>query len=316
MTNLLLGNGINMKFAKEHYQATAIRKRFREVLLASSALYEALFSIPIDANILEEFDKQDDTANVEKLAEALFLAIKKAACSVGQKDSMNLDHRINAAIKVSALTAIFFEAEKFLNIDIPPEATSTLSRFDQVFTLNYYEFWDTADSRCKYLHGSIGTQFGTVPKRSEKPVLLYDKSRYEASIKAPEESRYSEAVDELMRDYTMYPIVEGEFLFSPSDTDKLQNASLYPSDQLYCAWDLIPAPDHSQDYKALETLDSLSVFGVSPYGDDRLISTISQVSKITVFILNMAKNDKEINVWKKMLTGAKTEYKDADDFWN
>ena len=313
MRNLLIGNGINIKYAKEYYKPAAIRMRFRSVLLASSILYQALFSFPIDERILEDFDKLPENANIEVLAESVYNQLKTNACLNGAKD--NLDHRIVSALKTSALTAIFFDHEKKLSVIIPSEDVKILKSFDQAFTLNYYEFWNPADEQCRYLHGSIQKQLSMIPDNSTKPVLLFDQSRYNASKEKPSENLYFEKVDELKKEYELYPIIEGDFLFSPSHIDKLYISSLHLSPKLYIGWDLILPPDHSKAYEEIKNLDSLFVFGVSPFGDDKLISAINKISKVTVFIHDIKSNTNELSAWKSQLNHTTAEYKDSDEFW-
>jgi len=88
-------------------------------------------------------------------------------------------------------------------------------------------------------------------------------------------------------------------IFSPELTVKKSvSISIYPSEHLYPADDFIPMGVDNL-YKELDGLNSIDIFGVSPYGDKELINKLVNIPEITIYVYDS--NEEEIELWKSKL---------------
>ncbi len=151
--NLLIGNGVNLNTDNTIFSPNNIRDRFY------SALYNAIYTkeeqelkCHIDNWLI--LAKIDDV-NIEKIANNAYVYIKNNM--VGGEERFvgsNNDYRVKNILTNNALNAIFIENEKFINIEIYDYVKDEISKYDNIYTLNYNEYWDDLD-RVEYLHGKI-----------------------------------------------------------------------------------------------------------------------------------------------------------------
>jgi hypothetical protein len=103
-------------------------------------------------------------------------------------------------------------------------------------------------------------------------------------------------------------------IFSPLiNKPKSKSETLYPSEHLYPSKDLYPMGDYVL-YKDLDGIDSIDIFGVSPYGDNELIEKIDKIRDKRIFVYNYSSNEKEIDEWNKKVNNAK--YSDSKNIYN
>jgi len=103
-------------------------------------------------------------------------------------------------------------------------------------------------------------------------------------------------------------------LFSPKlNEEKSIVEAVKPSEHLYPADDLTPGGKIIL-YDALDQLDEIDIFGVSPFGDKELISKINTINKKKVFIYNMNTDNEELLEWKNIMNESK--YLDSTMFIN
>lgn len=299
--NLLIGNGLNMDLDYSLFCATSIEKRFYRVLINTSLLYEALFGFRISTDVCIRLSEQSREKNIEQLADDLFGLVKAHCVKSGVVDSRNLTERINAAVKISALNAIFFDSTTPIHLELPEEKEQTLVKYKQILTLNYFEFWDRKQTRCTYLHGKMSTDM--LPCDIGE-VILYDEMRFHASQGSGtiNDRAYAKAVECLKKRYMVIPVFESPIIFSPAqiNKNKMANVTAYPSENLFPSWDLVPKKEINL-YKELVGINDIVIFGVSPYGDDTLIDSLLQIQNIHIFVhdLSSRKGQAEQKTWSR-----------------
>lgn len=234
------------------------------------------------------------------------------------KDSINLDKRIISAIKMSALTAIFFDANMSIAVKIPGEKIRKIQEFDHVYSLNYHEFWDH-DGSCTYLHGSIPNSIFKKIIAQDKPILFYDKARFDCAKSSTDDieaKKYFNAVNNAYQGKYLQPLDESSILFSPTFFDKISINANFPSERNFPAWDNFCAA-YIYPYTVFVDICELCVFGVSPYGDKKLIDSLKGIRNLTIFIhnLNSPSGDCEKDEWNKLLERTDVKYFDSKNFW-
>lgn len=166
-----------------------------------------------------------------------------------------------------------------------------ISKYDEVFTLNYYEFWDESKI-AKHLHGYVELE-----KMKGIENVLYA-SAYRMKLR-----EYMEAVELLSKSNNIKIIDTTPIIFAPSNIEKndlVCVSGVFPSDKLYPANDIF-LKNPSTLYKELLDVNELDVFGVSPYGDDSLIKTMNRLDMVRVYIYKKKQN-KQAEIWNEKLT--------------
>ena len=99
--------------------------------------------------------KPEKNINIEEIANNVYIYIRDNI--EGGKEKFlgsNNEYRLKKILTQNALNAIFIKNDKFIDIDIDKIIQDELSSYDNIYTLNYYEYWDTSH-KAKYLHGKI-----------------------------------------------------------------------------------------------------------------------------------------------------------------
>lgn len=315
--NLLIGNGINIAFDHDNFSADAIKNRLIDVLEKTKVLYEALFNINDTENMLNNIRNLRSGMNIEQIADNLYCFILNYCQEKGCRVSINLTKRIIAAIKISALTAIFLKNDRPIFPNIPEEKKTLINGFDHVYSLNYYEFWKPNSKKCSYLHGSIPQQVMNDLLADGVASIFCDELRCNSSAdrSCPEAMAYRSAIDDLSANFKIYPLNDLSILFSPSMKDKVDLIRNLPSNDNFPCWDNFPS-SMPNPYNELENIDKLCVFGVSPYGDSRLIGALEKITDLKIFVHDKDSNkgETEINEWKQMFSREPT-FRDSSEFW-
>ncbi|MCK9289403.1 MAG: hypothetical protein RBS76_05540 [Acholeplasmatales bacterium] len=63
-------------------------------------------------------------------------------------------------------------------------------------------------------------------------------------------------------------------------------------------------PKNKKLYKELENLKEITIFGLSPFGDDLLIKVIRNIPKVKIYVYNIVINFKEAKKWKEEIPHA------------
>ena len=285
---IILGNGINNRIGIDSFSLEQIRRRFVENIRRYMPLFEASFDKCFDeAEMVDELISSTNWG-IETLSGIVYEYISK---QFGDKWSVNDDIRLQDLLTCIAITTIFLDRYGKRRVSYQVDKLPDFTRYDSVFTLNYYEFWDK-ENIAKPLHGHVDLN-----KISEDTDMI-------VSIPRMRYKKYKTTVDELAKENKVQMIDLGEVIFAPSTVDKnhlICVEGLYPSNKLFPAEDLF-LPNPKTLYKKLEEIDEIDIFGVSPYGDDSIIDIINTRKKVRVFVYNKA-SSKETKDWEDKLTG-------------
>lgn len=296
--NLLLGNGINGHLSIMGLRADDIAKRFAKCLIKASDFFELMFNVRFSTEICGQLYSKTSKRGIESLAEVVYDYI------VGQLKSRSINDRMRIldALICCAITAIFYEGNHKLGDDYKIENLPDFSKFKNIYTLNYAEFWDK-ESRCVYLHGMY--DLASV-KCNEKEILIYSMER-NIGYKG-----YNDLVEKMQDQYNMCGLYSREIIFSPEfhKKDEMARLGSYPSEYLYPAEDLF-LHEPRRLYGELDGIERLEIFGMSPYGDEAIIRKLNLMKNVVVYIYNMESN-KETQDWDKKLT-CHHEFKDSLD---
>lgn len=136
-SNLLIGNGLNIHLGITDLKQENIFERFKDVLLRSSPFYELLFKVKLTPEVLDTIFFSAPNIGIEPLAYALYTYIRQ---HMYDQVSINSEIRLLDSIKTSAINAIFYKDTKRIDFDnINPTTISHINKYDNIFTLNYYE---------------------------------------------------------------------------------------------------------------------------------------------------------------------------------
>lgn len=290
-TNLLLGNGINLDLGVSELCAESIFRRFQDILIKTSPLYEYImgkgFDTQICNSIFADCKNNAEKLGIEALARNVYDYLKNS-----DKWSKNNERELKDFITVSAINAIFYNGNTTINIaPITNKANrikiSTLKSYNNVYSLNYAEFWDSAN-KCCFLHGNY--ELLEVSSAGKDIILFYPYN--------DDSGTYKRLIDQLSDKYSMreyFPNV----VFTPlmDKQDSLYDGHV-PCETLFPGLNLFPS-NVRQLYVELDNIESLDIFGMSPFGDDRLIQQLSVIPKLTIYVLN--KEEKQVEKWNDLL---------------
>lgn len=282
---LLLGNGINIHFGINELYLDNIATRFKDVLIKSSPLYECLFGVAFSSSICDSLYSSAPNLGIETLSAEVY---KYIYTHITVQITLNTEYRLQNAIKTSAVNAIFYRGNNSISIPLLDKNTiDTLKKYQSVYTLNYTEFWDT-DNLCTYLHGV----YIPITIESDKDILLYSSAQYRLTD-------YKRVIDGLNFTYNMLAFDGYNIVFSPLlDKQKILGTGHYPATNLYPADDLFPYTPPKL-YTELDSVSSLDAFGMSPFGDDKLISLLANIPNLTIYVYQM--NNAEVSEWNDIL---------------
>lgn len=275
-----------------------IANRFRSVLISSRSLYECLFHVQITPDLCDTLFSNASNLGIETLASEVYQYVHT---HMYDQISVNSEYRLLNAIKTSAINSIFFNGTHFISIpEFKTNEINILNSYENIYTLNYAEFWNPKHT-CTYLHGQY-----KLPAifSNDCSILLYSVEQYNL----PE---YKTAVNKLSASYNMLAFHGYNIVFSPLlDKQSVIHIGHYPSKHLYPASDLFPGSPPKL-YTMLEDITSLDVFGMSPFGDNRIIERLALIPDLTIYVYEM--NEPEVSEWNKRLN--KKCCKDSSLFW-
>lgn len=292
--NLLLGNGINLDLGISELYAINIFHRFQDILIKTSSIYEYIFGKGFDAQICQNIfadciKNPEDSAKtgIESLARNVYDYLKN-----NDKWSENNKSELKKFITVSAINAIFYNSNTTINItpisnDENKIKISTLKTYNSIYSLNYAEFWDNSE-KCSFLHGSY-----TLSELSSagKDIILFYPYKDNSGT-------YRRLIDRLADKYSMreyFPNV----VFTPlmDKQDSLYDGHV-PSNALFPGLNTFPSAV-PELYTELDDIESLDIFGMSPFGDDKLIKKLSAIPNLTIYVYKM--DNDQVNKWNELL---------------
>ena len=303
MKSVLIGNGINSRLRIEQLKTERINSRFIMNAKRYVPLLSSVFSKQInEKNINDLFAKTSPNENIEKLARTLYDYIRTVSTSACEIWSDNAEHRLQDIITCISITSIFFDDSGLIQPSVNKSLLPNLSRYEKVFSLNYYEFWDY-NRKCIYLHGRI--DYNMLENKTD--AFLYNYKRMNLQ-------EYREGIDRMKLNGKAVAFDSSKYVLAPEGLDKSRLtciAGIFPSDKLFPAQDLYMVTPKIL-YEELKSVTDLDIFGVSPYGDNDLISVINNMSQVTIYIHEIDRNtDKD--EWENKLKNCPHKFTDALD---
>lgn len=298
--SLLLGNGINIRLGIDSLKASEIRKRFSNNLKIYKPLIEKMFDVNMN-KIIEEYSNVAEDESIEKLVTILEESIIKNHKGYFTK---NDEIRLEDIIVDIGLTSIFFNVKTGINLKRQDVALK-LADYKNIFTLNYYEFWDE-NHICKYLHGKFDL---SMYDNIKKKILISEKWK-----NIPE---YKKIIDELHKENDIDILYRNNTDVILSSTNKHKDklhyvAGLYSSNDIYPSDDLLLI-NCKQLYKELDGIEHLDIYGMSPYGDVAIINKIKNVKNVKVYVYDKEHNA-QLKEWGKILSTTNCEILDSGEF--
>lgn len=299
--SLLLGNGINIRLGIDSLKASEIRKRFSDNLKIYKPLIEKMFDVNMN-KIIEEYSNVAEDESIEKLVTILEESIIKNHKGYFTK---NDEIRLEDIIVDIGLTSIFFNVKTRINLKRQDVALK-LADYKNIFTLNYYEFWDE-NHICKYLHGKFDL---SMYDNIKKKILISEKWK-----DIPE---YKKIIDELHKENDIDILYRNNTDVILSSTNKHKDklnyvAGLYPSNDIYLSDDLLLI-NCKQLYKELDGIEYLDIYGMSPYGDVAIINKIKNVKNVKVYVYDKEHHDDQLKEWEKILSTTNCKISDSGEF--
>lgn len=279
--NLMLGNGINIEFGIKDLRTDNIATRFRNILINSSPLYDYLCHVAFTPELCNSLFTKAPDQGIETLAAEVYQYIYAQINQISDND----EYRLLNAIKTSAINAIFYDNAHFIKVpELDAKKINCLNSYTNVYTLNYAEFWEPQNS-CSYLHGEFIPL--SIP-HDTRPILLYASEEYNL----PE---YVKEVKKLSLSYNTVEFNGYDIVFSPLlDKQEVIGVGHDPSETLFPAGYLFPF-DPPELYTQLDGVSSLDIFGMPPYGDEKLIERIAQIPDLTVYVYKM--DQRQVSEW-------------------
>lgn len=295
--NLLLGNGINLINDNNKFSANSISKRVK----LSIELAIEYFSMTVNTFYLDELKDCIDFDNYDKNIEQLFFDIYKEVIIKERFDyfiplyERRLIEFIDT-IKRVLINSIFIESGNFIEIKIPKKIVDKIYTFKNIYTMNYFEYWDK-ENKAVYLHGKLKYQ------EYNRNDFTIDQLKYENDVD------YNEAVDKDLGYHMFFPIENTDDLIMAPSTRFIDKQKLKDIDRSYKKLGPFLFKNINLNktklYEELENIEEISIFGLSPFGDDILMNKLNKIPKIKIYVYNLKNNFKEVNKWKIELPHAK-----------
>ena len=288
--NLLLGNGVNIDFGISELSNQNIFSRFQDILIKSSPLYECVFGKGFDSQTCQKIFADANTPakiGIESLARNVYDYLKN------ENDWSDNDEReLIDFITVSSVNAIFLNGARLIDTSVVTQNGNitkipVLQSYSKIFSLNYAEFWDISE-KCAFLHGKF-----TLPQilPTNQNIILYNPYSDTTGF-------YNSTINELTKKYSMLSY-SPNVVFTPL-LDKQD--SLYvghcPGPNFFPGPNTFPAKI-DELYTELDDIHSLDIFGMSPFGDDKLIKKISEIPNLTIYVHNLEST--QVDKWNDLL---------------
>ncbi|MCK9289404.1 MAG: hypothetical protein RBS76_05545 [Acholeplasmatales bacterium] len=153
--NLLLGNGVNLINDNKKFSSNSIAKRVNKLLPMAFLFFPATKNVFYLEKVKEFIDFENYNENIEQLFFDIYKGVildKKFNYFNQMNDKKLLD--FVDIIKKVLINAIFMDGIKFIKITVPNIIVNKIKTFNNIFTMNYYEYWDK-ENKAIYLHKKI-----------------------------------------------------------------------------------------------------------------------------------------------------------------
>lgn len=296
--NLLLGNGINLFLSIQSLSVKEIAKRFRKALCNSSCFYECLFNVSFSEKVCENLIPDDK--GIEQLVGIVYqYVVDNTKCRYTE----NFDKRLVDELTGTAVNSIFFDRFGNVNTAYSDHDLSVLDMYENIYTLNYVEFWDKKN-RCHFLHKKYNLP---IIRSAGNPIVFYNRYRNSGIVS------YRKLVESMKKTHHMIEFGEDLLIFAPDTLEKKKviNLAKYPSEDNEPSEDIFPAEEESL-YEELNDISSIDLFGVSPYGEESLKEKLANIGHGIIYVHE--KDEEQIKEWKKVLPSG-FNYEDSSKFW-
>lgn len=294
---LLLGNGINLLTSNEFTTEKIIERIVKLLPFAMT-----LLGYQNNLFMLNDLEKKARLDTFNGSVEDLLYLLLKTIIDENKNGYFNklTETRfleVVTLLKIVVINAIFTDWGNLIDIHVPDNIRAKILSFSEIFSLNYFEFWDN-NNITNYLHGQMDYQV------FDENSLGYDKEQYENNI------NYFDAIDTLMGELNFFPIRNTNSLIMLPSKYNLNKQKMSELNDKYNQFGFMITPSIQNTmvskhiYEDLKDVSSLTIFGISPFGDDLLINTISDIPNITIYIYHMSTNVVELNEWKKIIPHA------------
>ena len=286
MKNLLLGNGINAHMGIEQLNISTIKERFEVCLCMNRRVFQEILGVTYKEAEFKKILDNAKNSGIETLTAEIY---KYVWINTQKKRSINFEIRLLDILNCIALNSIFFENDvpvRTYNLGNVPK----FEKYQKIFSLNYIEFWDNK-RKSIHLHGTINYDNIKIDKR---PIFIASQERCCLD-------EYKNIMNDLSKNYNIQCINTADIILVPECIAKQEaiGVGAYPSNDLYPADDLFPNEPKTL-YQELEGIDTLEIFGMSPYGDKDLIRMINHMHYVKIYIYDLQNNEECIE-WDKIL---------------
>lgn len=280
---LLLGNGINIRLGITDLDTNKVASRFERMMKECINPLCKEFEIDYTDDFVVDISCNN---GIEHLVGEVYRYIKakKPGCWI-----KNDDIKLQDLMTAIGFVSIFFDEKGLINTTYNMGDIPSFEGYDRIYSVNYTEFWDTSD-RCVHLHG-----------RADLDKIKEEWDRVKC--------RNENVINGLLG-LALPGIIFAPIQITKTDLDMVKG--LYPSDNLYPGYGIYPN-EGIKLYKELEEVDTIDVFGLSPYGDRKLIDALNIMNKVRVYIYNMKNNDKDVKDWNNLLV-CEHEFRDSETF--
>ena len=152
--NLLIGNGINLNTVSNNldfYPDNIEHRFYNELNNVKYTEEEQELKTHLDRWLKIKTNK---SKNIEQIANDVYCYIENHILNKENFTNSNNDIRLKKILIKASINAIFLNNKKFINIEIIDSIKNQLSKYENIYTLNYHEYWDEFD-KVEYLHGNI-----------------------------------------------------------------------------------------------------------------------------------------------------------------
>jgi len=294
--SLILGNGINLIF-EDYFSSKRIAERIKKMLPIAYEYLGFENNVVFLDDLEKEFDFSNYSQGIENLLyDCIKFIISKRKNGYFKKLTKNNFFELMTLLKKVFINAMFVEENKIKSLIIPQSTIDKVLSFDSVYSLNYYEFWDS-NGITIHLHGKINY------REFNRDDFIIDETRKDYDLD------HSFSIDEFMDRIFHFPIRNMEDLIMLPinyNLDKEQAHEFQIKNKVY---GFLVYPDFEKKvsnniYSRLESLDKISLFGVSPLGDSLLLKKLSNISSVTIYVHGIDLNKKEIKAWEKLIPHA------------
>jgi len=293
--NIIIGNGINLNGDSPLSNRKIIDR-------IENTLNQAIMFLGVQHNtvylqdIQKEFDFKQYSDGIETLLyDCMNLVIDKRKEVFKPLTERRLLELLTL-LKIVMINAMFVIDNALIEVVVPKPIVERVRRYDNIFSLNYYEFWDS-ENETVHLHGKIAYQeFYMDDYDIDDDRMLHDID-------------YAAAIDDrCAMDYHLPINNPCEVILFPIGLMGDKN-KIWQLDEKYQQYGFLLLAQLNEFnridiYSPLDDLKDITLYGVSPYGDDLLMRKVSNIPKVTVYVHEIGKNVIEVQEWQERVPHA------------